>query len=57
MKLNFYDPDADDRERPTYFCASGVLHRDKTDKWHAEINQNRFHSVLRSDVDNEIEAE
>jgi len=55
MKLRFYDLDADDLERPT-LCAGSVLRRDKT-KWHAAIDQNSFHSVLRSDVDHEIEAE
>jgi hypothetical protein len=50
LSLNFYDLDADDLDRPTYLCATGVLYRDAYGNWHANIDQSSFHSVLRSEV-------
>ena len=51
LSLNFYDLDADDLDRPTYLCATGVLYRDEYANWHANIDQSSFHSILRSEAD------
>jgi hypothetical protein len=50
LTLTFYDLDADEQNRPTYLCASGVLYREG-DKWHAKIDPGSFRSILRSEVD------
>ena len=50
LALTFYDFDADEQDRPTYLCASGVLYRED-DRWHAKVNPDSFHSILRSEVD------
>ena len=53
MKLTFYDLDADDEDRPTYFCAEGTLYKvhEKVSAWYAKIDESSFRSVLRSDAD------
>jgi hypothetical protein len=50
LALKFYDLDADEQGRPTYLCASGVLYREG-EQWHAKIDPDSFHSILRSEVD------
>jgi hypothetical protein len=51
MRLNFYDRDADDENRPTYLCAEGVLHFDDESRtWCAFVDTDSFHSLPQSEA-------
>ena len=53
MRLTFYEPDEDERNRPIYLCAEGVIQAHKNGRtWLIEIDQSTFRSILRSDVYN-----